>query len=304
MSALSDRSYGLARAGALISARPAAFFLSTLLLALTLAIALFVALVGYGVWPWANQIRPRPEVSAFLAPGLAAPEIEAVKSALWAVEGVRGVRWIARDQALSELAKRYGLGATPGDVRPNPLPDVLIAHFDPGIAADQVARQATAIKALAGVSSVRADLDWYRRWLAIEGLGSLGMIAVTGLALLLVVLLVMTAVREHTNIRSTEIEVLRLVGATPAFVARPYVYVVAFSLTLATLLALAAATAGLALIRPQIEAMPGHTGGLRLPPLWVAGALLAAAWVSGVLCGRLALHQAIRSKSPASSEIM
>jgi cell division transport system permease protein len=292
MSALSDRGYGLSRARALILAQPGAFLLSILLSALALAVPMFVALIGVMALPWLDANQPRPEIAVVLAPGLSAREVETVKGALSALDDVHSVNWIARDQALADLAKRYGLGA--GEGRPNPLPDVLVARFRTGADADQIARHAIAIKGLAGIASVRTDLDWYRRFLSIARLG-VGLLAcLAALALLLVLLVVFVAVRGQTVFRAIEFRVLRLLGATPAFIARPYVYLAAISLTLATLLAVAAATVGLALVRPPLEALLGQDGAPRLPPVWLVGALAAFAWMLGAVIGRLAIRGTIR----------
>ncbi len=207
---------------------------------------------------------------------------------------MHSVNWIARDRALADLAKRYGLGTAAGEGRPNPLPDVLIARFRTGADADQIARHAIAIKGLAGVASVRTDLDWYRRLLSIARLGAVLLACLAALALLLVLLVLFVTVRGQTVIRAVEFRVLRLLGATPAFIARPFVYLAAISLTLATLLAVAAATAGLALVRPPLEALLGQVGAPRLPPLWLAGALAVFAWMLGAVIGRLAIRGTIR----------
>jgi len=294
MSALGDRGHGLARAGARISARPLAFACGTLLSAVVLAFPIFVALLAYGALPWIERQLPRAEVTVFMKPGVSTREAESVRAQVAAMEGAEGVRLVTRGEAGADLAKRYGLSVPTGEDRPNPLPDALVVRMGSYVDPQQVARVAAATKELAGVGSVRSDLDWYRRYqqtLRLVGTVTGIMAAAT---LLLVLLVVAFAVRARCAVDAAEVNVLRLLGATSAFIARPTVYLAIIGVALATALGLVIAVTGVALVLPHLESLPRWSGSFQWPPPWTAAVLLAATCAFGATVGWLSAQRAMR----------
>ena len=249
MRALTPQRYALGRAVAMVRDRPLAFLLGVALAAIALALPLAIASVLWAARPALALIQPAPEVSVFVSTRAASRDVDALKGRLEALPGIEGVKLQPKDAALAQLIKRSGFVTTPAELGANPLPDVLIARLKLPASERSLDSVATTVKGWPLVDSVRSDLDWYRK---VQGLGKLGITAATvfgGLVLLLVTLILGGTVRLHAGTRADELAVLRLVGATPRFIVRPYAYSAALTLALASALASAAVFAAHAVLR-------------------------------------------------------
>lgn len=296
MSAFSTRAYALRRAFAMMGEQPGAFVLSVLLAAVALALPLAMASLADSIRPLAARVRPGPEISVFVAVNAGARETEALQSRLAALPNVSAVRLVPRDAALADLMKRSTLEAPLKDLRANPLPDVLIARLAPEVAAARIESVAAEIRKWPQVDSVRADTDWYRKLAAILRVGTwLG--AVFGcLVAALVALILVGTVRLHAAVRADETRVLRIVGATPGFIVRPYAYSAGLTLALAAVAAAGVVFAVLAAVRrPLLELAQLYGHQIALPPpdprlilLFIVGSTIFGL-VVGYLGARVAL---------------
>lgn len=279
----------------MIGDQPAAFLLSVLLAAAALAIPLALTVLAGSARPLASGIRPAPEISVFLSVNANARETEALRARLAGVADVEDVRLLPRDAALADLAQRSGLGASLKDLRTNPLPDVLIVRLKRSVTAGRIESAAAEIRKWPLVDAVRADTDWYRKLAAIARvLGWLGL-TFGSLVAALVALILVGTIRLHAAMRTDETRVLRVAGATPDFITRPYAYSAGLTLTLAAVVAVGVVLAALAAIKgPVIELarLYGHEVLLAPDPralaLFVAGSALFGI-VVGHLGARLAL---------------
>lgn len=289
MSVLSARGYALRRAFALIGDQPAAFLLSVLLAAAALALPLALAVLAGSARPLAAGIRPAPEISVFVALGANARETEALRARLAGLTDVEDVRLLPRDAALADLAQRSGLGASLKDLRNNPLPDVLVARLPRSVGVARIESAAAEIRKWPNVDAVRADTDWYRKLTAIARvLGWLGLIF-GGLVAALVALILVGTIRLHAAMRTDETRVLRVIGATPDFIVRPYAYSAGLTLSLAAVAAAGVVLAALAAVKgPVIELAQLYGQKVSLAPDPAALALfVAGAAVFGLVVGHI-----------------
>jgi cell division transport system permease protein len=296
MSALTPQRYALGRAVAMVRDRPFVFLLGVALAAIALALPLAIASVLWAARPALALIQPVPEVSVFVSTRATSRDVEVLKGRLESVPGVAGVTLQSKDAALAQLIKRSGFVTTPAELGANPLPDVLIARLELPASEQSLEAVTTTAKGWPLVDSVRSDLDWYRK---VRGLGTVGITAVAvfgGLVILLLTLILAGTVRLHASTRADELAVLRLVGATPRFIVRPYAYSAALTLALASVLAIAAVFAVHAALRAPIANLTVLYGApFTLPdpePIQLlavlAGAVLIG-WVIGVAGARAAV---------------
>jgi len=296
MSALTAQRYALRRAIAMVGDRPVAFLLGVALASLALALPLSTASVLWAARPALAQVQPAPEVSVFLSTRAASRDVSALQSRLAALPGVSGVTLQSKDAALARLIKRSGFVTTPAELGANPLPDVLIAQLELPVSERSLDALTTEVKDWPLVDSVRSDLDWYRKVRALEGLGITAVMVFGGLAVLLVTLILLGTVRLHAGTRADEVAVLKLVGATPRFIVRPYAYSAALTLALASMLAIAAVLATHAALRSpfgNLTALYGAPFALPDPePIHLLAVLAGAVvlgWVVGAAGARVAI---------------
>jgi len=191
-------------------------------IALALPATLLVALNNLqrlsGGWNGAASI------SVFLKQTVSDGQAADLASRVGAWAGVGSVRTITRDQALAEFRRLSGFGKALDALDSNPLPAVLVVK--PARQNDPAAVQALLLKLrqLPQTSMAQLDLQWVKRLAAIMAIGRRGVLVVAALLGLAVLLVVGNTIRLDIQNRRREIEVAKLIGATDAFIRRPFLY--------------------------------------------------------------------------------
>ncbi len=197
---------------------------ATLLNALVIGVALSLPAGGYALLANLQGVAQRfsfePQLSVFLEPAAKRAELEA---RLRADRRVAALRFVSRDEALAELRVAEGLADVVAALERNPLPDTFVVRAAGGgaRALDELAR---ARRALPGIASVQVDSAWAER---LAALARIGRLALAALAVLLgtgLVAVTFNTIRLQILTQREEIEVSRLLGATDAFVRRPFFY--------------------------------------------------------------------------------
>jgi len=140
-----------------------------------------------------------------------------------AMSSVTGVDYISREAAFAEFKKQSGFGAALNALDSNPLPAVLIVRLavDNPAAAESLM---TTLAHLPGVDLAQLDIEWLRRLAALLQLAERGVVMLAALLSLAVLLIIGNTIRLAVVNRRTEIEIIQLVGGTPGFVRRPFLY--------------------------------------------------------------------------------
>lgn len=297
MSWHTSRGYCLARAMRLLAEHPGRTVVAVVVASLALAMPLTTVMVAQAL-PVGSVLQPVAEINVFAAPGTGASELKALSAKIGALDGVAGVKVLARDQAWADLQRRApGTQALP-EGRLNALPDVVIAEFAPGTAPAVVEASAAAAGKLPRVESVQADLQWYRRVATAARTLSQAATPLAGVLALLVLAIVVGAVRLTAVLERDELRVLQSIGADQDFMRRPSVYAGGAVLGLAAALALGLTAAVRAAAEPTVAELGrafGLESTLRLPPAplvlaFAAGAVLiggvAALYFAGRALGR------------------
>ncbi|HXN10955.1 MAG TPA: permease-like cell division protein FtsX, partial [Steroidobacteraceae bacterium] len=216
--------------------------------------------------------------------------------------GVARVTLITAAQALAEFRTQSGFGDALDALTDNPLPHVLA--IQPGTAA-QGPEQLDALRAwlLAWpeVDTVGLDRDWVVRFNGILGLLRRILVVTATLLACGVVAVVGNTIRLEILNRRAEIEVTKLVGATDAFVRRPFLYTGMFYGALAGLSAwgiVAVARAALAPAAGRLAAAYGQRFELAGPTLRELGLLALGGLVLGGLGALLATTRELSRIQP------
>ena len=236
-------------------------------------------------------------LTVFMRSDVAADAVTRLADRLREDARVGAVEFVHRDDAFAEFSQTSGLaGVASGGT--NPLPHVLlVTPHDHAWAYDRGAALLATLEGEATVDSVLVDFAWVERLQAIGALAERGVLV---LALLLAggaLLIVGNTVRVLVHQQGAEIEVLKLVGATDAFVRRPFLYGGALHGLLAGVLA-ALLVEGVfqALSAPFERVADAYLGGFAIHGL-DAGQAAALVALSGGLgwCGAVVgIHLALR----------
>lgn len=203
---------------------PGVNLLAVATLASTLFLAGLVMLVIANVENRVRVLRENVNVQVYLLDGIDEAAVHGLREDLEAMEGVGRVRHVDKDEA----RRRYREWAADmaeliEDLEANPLPASLEVFLQPGPRGEELGSAiAVEMSGREGVEEVRFDRSWLRR---LEALLDLARIGGTGLALLVfaaVVFVMANVLRLAVYARRNEIDIMLLVGATPAFVRGPF----------------------------------------------------------------------------------
>ncbi len=284
MKALAVRGYALREMLRLLRRRPGSFVLAVLLAAAAFTVPLFSAPVMLAAAPLADELRLGPEINLFLAPATPSAEIRQLQSSLSRRPNVTRVEWITREAALESLVQRSGTAI--GDLKANPLPDVLVVSLAADTPPAALETAAAEMRSLPRVESVGADTGWHGKLAAALRTAATAGLLLLGLSAALLVLIVLGAVQLQLSTSRDDIRVLRLVGADDGFIVRPFAYAGGLTLACAALLAAALASAALGRVGTQASELAGLYGlTLTIPPLrleWLAAVVALAAFVGYV----------------------
>lgn len=201
--------------------------IASLLTMLAIAIALVLPAALWLALDSARLLDAELEESATLTVYLELHVEEAqaarIDEALAAQEGVARTRLISAAEGMAEFQQALGLTDALGRLEDNPLPaSIVVVPRDP--APEAVRRLADSLEAVSGVDEARLDLAWLERLRHLAELGSRLALALALLFGLGVLLVVGNTIRLAVESRRQEIEVVMLIGATHAFVRRPFLY--------------------------------------------------------------------------------
>lgn len=201
--------------------------LSGLLAIMVIGVALSLPLGLYtlveNVRVLAGNVRLEPQLTLFLSPGASADSAKQIESKLKGLDAVGQFRFIPRDQALQELLQSAGLADVAAGLDKNPLPDAFVIEPQNLNPAALESLRNDLLK-WPKVDSVLLDAVWAKRLDAMLRLGrdfALLLAALLGFALVVVT---SNTIRLQILSQRDEIEISKLIGATDAFIRRPFLY--------------------------------------------------------------------------------
>jgi cell division transport system permease protein len=202
---------------------PVASALTWLVIAISLTLPTLFYLALSSLQAQTSQWQEGGQITLYLEQGLANSEGDRLTSELNARPEVARAYFISADEAWASFQDSLSISRQEMRFEGNPLPASIVV-----IPAQQNSSQLEAlqliINGLPEVEDVQLDLAWIER---LNRFLDLIYSVVTGLALLLgvaVLLVVGNTIRLAIESRKDEIRVIKLLGATEAFVRRPFVY--------------------------------------------------------------------------------
>jgi cell division transport system permease protein len=165
------------------------------------------------------------QISLFLRKDVTDAASQRLADDIRAKEAVSSVTVISPAQALDEFRRQSGFGEALDALGDNPLPAVLVVR--PRAETGTPARVEALLKRLRDrpeVETAQLDLEWVKRLYALMEIGKRGVLVLGILLAVAVLLIVGNTIRLGIQNRREEIVVQKLIGATDAFVRRPFIY--------------------------------------------------------------------------------
>lgn len=170
---------------------------------------------------WDNSAR----ISLFLKSGVNTDQARQLADKLEKYSSIAEVKLITSDQALQEFTRSSGFGEALKALGSNPLPNVIsllpvINSQKPG----QMQGLLNELKNLPQVELAQLDLQWVKRLYTMLEIANRAIWIIASLLGIAVLLVVGNTIRLDIQNRREEIEVTKLIGATNAFIRRPFLY--------------------------------------------------------------------------------
>lgn len=206
---------------------PGSFAFNVLVVAIALALPIAGLTLFENIRPVTQQLAVEPEISLFLAADTPADQARAlvsdIRSTLPPGSKKSRVEFVPRDQALDALKENTGLANAMETLGQNPLPDAYIIRLS-NTDADAVDALAERLKTLPEVETVQVDSDWVKRLAAMLQIMRLALLLLAVTLGVVVMAVIFNTVRLQVLTQREEIAVSRLLGATDAFIHRPFYY--------------------------------------------------------------------------------
>lgn len=285
----------LSSIGALVRAPVASgMTVGVLAIALCLPLGLYVALDN--LESMNTDLERLESISVFLDVEIDEQEARRMASSLSTAPDILTVDPISPDAGMRELAGATGMDDLElGEV---PLPWVL--EVTPAREGD-VGRLAGRMRSLDGIDQVIVDLAWLRRLDSLLSVFGRLVQLLAGLFGLAVLFVIANTIRAEIQARHEEIEVMALVGATPAWIRRPFLYAGLWMGLLGGLFAWLLVQAGLWLLAGPVRdlgAAYGTPAALLPPPAALVTALIAGAGLLGILGAAIAVSRHLHRINP------
>ena len=301
-----EHRFALRDALARVLKMPGSFGFNVLVIALVLILPVAGLTVLENVRPVSRELAVEPEISVFLSTDVGREQALALGAELRKAALAGGLKaklvFVSREEALAMMKERAGLSDVVATLGANPLPDAYVLKLanaddaNDASSTERIEKLAATTARVPGVDAVQLDAAWVKRLAALLQLAGnvLWMLAATLCGV--VVAVVFNTIRLQVVTQHEEVNVSRLVGATDAFVSRPFYYTGALLGLGAGGLALLGVLLGLHVLNGPVSNLAGLYGStFRLLPLDAASTtlLLGASTTLGLLGAMLSVRHAL-----------
>jgi len=202
---------------------PVASLLNISIMGIALSLPVGVYVLQQNVQVLAAQSAGTPQISVFMARDASQDEVMQTGKKLGQLDSIERVEFVPRKQALEELKHSTGLSDVIGSLNQNPLPDAYIVY--PKMAApDALEALRDELAKWPKIDHVQLDSAWARKLEALLGFVRLAVLILAVLLSVALVAITFNTIRLQILTKRDEIEVSKLIGATHAFIRRPFLY--------------------------------------------------------------------------------
>ena len=192
-------------------------------IALALPVGLYIALANIGQvsTDWDNSTQ----ISLFLHTHVEQRDAQKLMQRLEKHKDIKKVVMIDKETGLKQFKETSGFGDALKYLDENPLPVVLVVH--PRIHTDQPGRITKLVKDLGKnklVEIAQLDVQWVKRLYTFLEIANRSILVISAMLAIAVLLVVGNTIRLDIQNRREEIEVSKLIGASDAFIRRPFLY--------------------------------------------------------------------------------
>ena len=207
-----------------LSRQPFASLMIVLVIAVTLALPAAINVVVKNAQSisrgWDNAL----DFSVYLELDISVSEAEGLAGLIRQRADVESVDLVTADEALADFKLASGFGEALDQLGDNPLPHALVVRPSPGNTGASLTLLQEEIGNLPETDLVQVDTEWVQRFHAILDIVRKAIAIGAALLGIAIVVIIGNTIRLDIENRREEIEVTKLIGASNAFVRRPFLW--------------------------------------------------------------------------------
>jgi len=222
---LLNHAHGLFSSLGRLTRTPFTSAMTVLVLAIAVALASSFYIVVANVQQLTGNLESSNQMSLFLHEGITDAAGQKLLEQLRQNPSVAEVKYISKKQALEEFKANSGFSDALNALERNPLPSVIQVLPKNALEhSDDIEKLMADFKQLPQVEFVQVDMQWVARLQTIMLIASRGVLLVSLLLGFAVTFITGNTIRLELQNRQDEVFISKLVGATHAFIQRPFLY--------------------------------------------------------------------------------
>ncbi len=284
-----------------LSRQPFASLMIVLVIAVTLALPAAINVVVKNAQSVSGNWDDALDFSVYLNLDISVSEAEGLARLIGQRADVESVNLVTAEAALAEFKQQSGFGEALDQLGDNPLPHALVVRPSPGNSSASLTLLQEEIDNLPETELVQADTEWVQRFHAILDIVRQAIVIGGALLGIAIVVIIGNTIRLDIENRREEIEVTKLIGASNAFVRRPFLWTGFWYGLLGGTFALALVQYGLHLLKEPLARLAGlYQGSISVVTLTSSesAAILGVAIFLGLLASWVTTARHMRRIEP------
>lgn len=202
---------------------PVSGFLNLLVIGIALSLPAGMYVLLQNAQGLVAQLSGSPQISLFLTIEATKDDVAQLRKQLKQHEGISGIEFISRVDALNKLRASTGLDDVIAGLESNPLPDAYVIT-PKSSNAKSLDELRSSLQGLPFVALAQLDSAWAYKLEAILDFARIAVLVLASLLSLGLIAITFNTIRLQILTQRDEIQVAKLIGATDAFIRRPFLY--------------------------------------------------------------------------------
>lgn len=240
-----------------LARHPFSSLMIILVIAVTLALPAAINLVIKNAQSISGSWNSALDFSVFLKQDISEDEAQGLGSLIGQRADVSSVVFVSASEAMRDFKIQSGFGAALDQLPENPLPHTLVVRPSPGNTSASMTLLQEELGNLPETDHVQVDTEWVQRFHAILDIVRQAIVIGAALLGIAIIVVIGNTIRLDIENRRDEIEVTKLIGASNAFVRRPFLWTGFWYGLFGGLMALALVYYGLFLLQAPVARLAG-----------------------------------------------
>lgn len=203
---------------------PSSTLMTVAVIGITLTLPCSFYLFLKNIENMSGDLRSTSQITLYLGLDQGLDQARKLGKELLSDPGIMDTQLINSTEALQDFKQNSGFGESIDQLENNPLPHTLIVQPGADIDTLQIKTLLARLQSLPQVDIAKLDTEWLERLYTVIDMAKRAVIIISLLFSFAVLLIIGNTIRLDIQNRYQEIIVTKLIGATDAFIRRPFLY--------------------------------------------------------------------------------